>query len=78
MEYRFTDTSKTTITFSLDLSQVADLRETLVKAMDIEGISRWRVRGMIRTLAEAQRQAADIMTLDAKSLADAAKLDDSF
>ena len=80
MEYRFTDTNKATITFDLALGDVADLRDLLVKVLagDVSDVSRWRVRGLVRKLADAQRQAADIMAMDAKALADAAKLDDTF
>lgn len=80
MEYRFTDTTKATVTFDLTISQIDDLRGMLVKLAQAEvaNVSKWRVREMVRKLADAQRQAGEIMTLDAKALADAAKLDDTF
>ena len=77
-QYRFTDTSKTTVTIDLTLDQIADLRATLTKALDLDGVPRWTTRDTIRKLADAQRSAAEIMALDAKQVADAAKLGDEF
>lgn len=78
MEYRFTDTMKTTVTFDLTVSQIEDLRGMLTKLAkaEIEGVSKWRVREMVRKLADAQRQAGEIMMIDAKALIEAAKKDD--
>ncbi len=80
MEYRFTDTTKATVTFDLTISQIDDLRGMLTKLgqAEIEGVSKWRVREMVRKLSDAQRQAGEIMTLDAKALIEAAKLSDEF
>lgn len=80
MEYRFTDTTKATVTFDLTISQIDDLRGMLTKLgqAEIAGVSKWRVREMVRKLADAQRQAGEIMTLDAKALVEAAKLSDEF
>lgn len=80
MEYRFTDTNKATVTFDLTLGQIEDMRAVYmaVIAGDVSNLSRWQVRAMVRKLADAQRQAAEIMELDAKALADKAKLDDTF
>jgi len=78
MEYRFTDTTKTAVTFDLTVSQIEDLRKMLTKLgqAEIEGVSKWSVRQMVRKLADAQRQAGEIMAIDAKALIEAAKLSD--
>ena len=80
MEYRFTDTNKAAVTIDLTLGQIEDMRAVYmaVLAGDVSNVSRWQARAMVRKLAEAQRQAAEIMELDAKALADKAKLDDAF
>lgn len=72
MEYRVTDTNKATVTIDLTLGDVDDLRAMLQAAMDanIDGVSRWTARMMIGKLIEAQAQAAEIMVLDAKAIAD--------
>lgn len=74
MEYRFTDMFKATVTFDLTLGQIDDLRQLLEKvhAAQIEGVSGWRVREMVRKLADAQRMAADLIAIDAKALAERA------
>ena len=74
MEYRFTDMFKATVTFEMTLGQIDDLRQLLEKvhAAQIEGVSGWRVREMVRKLADAQRMAADLIAIDAKALAERA------
>jgi len=56
------------------------LREILTKALDakLEDVSRWQLRRFIRELAEAQRKTAEIFEMDAKALAEKAKLPESF
>lgn len=78
MEYRFTDTNKAAITFDIALGDVSDLRDLLQKVLagDVSDVSRWRVRALVRKLADAQRQAVDIMRMDADTLAEKAKLPD--
>ena len=80
MEYRFTDTNSMKVSLELTLCDIDDLRNILSKAMDakLEDVSRWRMRNFIRALADAQAKAADIMALDAKGLADKAKLPEGF
>lgn len=79
MEYRFTDTNKATVTFDVTLGQIEDMRAVYqaVLSGDVSKVSRWQVRNMIRKLAEAQRQAADMMAIEAKALADKANVDDT-
>lgn len=80
MEYRFTNTDSTKITVDLALGDIADLRDILTKALDakLEDVSRWQMRRLIRELAEAQRKTAETLEYEAKSLAEKAKLPDSF
>ena len=80
MDYRYTDSSKAVITFDVTIGEVADLRAALeaILAGDVSNVSRWQTRGMVRKLADAQRQAADMMRIEADALAERAKLDDSF
>jgi len=78
MEYRFTHTDATRVALDLTLDEIAELRKTLelvIKA-ELEGVSRWSVRVMIKALANAQAKAADVMVYEAKELADKAKLSD--
>ena len=42
--------------------------------MGLEGVSSWALRRVIKSLADAQRQAAETLAYDAKMLAEAAKL----
>lgn len=79
MEYRFTDTNKAAITVDVTLGQIEDLRAIFaaVLAGDVSNVSRWRVREISRKLADAQRQAADMMAIEAKALADKANVDDT-
>lgn len=78
MNYRYTHTDATCIAMDLTLTEVADLRNVLELALksDIEGFSMWTARALIKALANAQSQAADIMVYEAKLLADKAKLSD--
>ena len=80
MEYRFTNTDSAKVTMDVTLGDIADLRDILIKALDakLEDVSRWQLRRFIRELAEAQRKTAEIFEMDAKSLAEKAKLPDSF
>jgi len=72
MEYRFTDTNKATATVDLTISDLDELRAILQAVLDakVEDVSRWRVRGFISKLIDAQGHAAEIMAVDAKALAD--------
>ena len=56
------------------------LHDILTKALDakLEDVSRWQLRRFIRELAEAQRKTAEIFEMDAKGLAEKAKLPDHF
>lgn len=78
MDYRFTDTNTATVTFDLTLGDVADLRATMQKVLsgDVSDVSSWQVRSFVRKLADAQRQAAEVMALDANALAEDAKIAD--
>lgn len=78
MDYRYTHTDATRIAMDLSLSEIADLRNVLelVLKAELEGVSKWSMRIMIKALANAQAQAADIMVYEAKLLADKAKLSD--
>lgn len=80
MEYRYTDTEAATITLTLTLSDVAAMRAMLEAAskIEVENVSRWRVRDFVRTLATAQGKAAEVLAMEAKALADKAKLADDF
>lgn len=80
MEYRFTNTDSVKVTVDLTLGDIADLRDILTKALDakLEDVSRWQLRRMIRELADAQCKTAEMFRLEAQTLADKAKLDDSF
>jgi hypothetical protein len=80
MEYRFTNTESTKVSVDLTVGDIADLREILTKALDakLEDVSRWQLRRFIRELAEAQRKTAEIFEMDAKALAEKAKLPESF
>jgi hypothetical protein len=80
MEYRFTNTDATKVSVDLTLGDIADLRDILNKAIDakLEDVSRWQLRRFIRELADAQRQAAEILEMEAKGLAEKAKLPDHF
>lgn len=80
MEYRYTDTDKADVALSLTLSEIAALRTILEAAckIEIENVSRWRVRDFVRKLADAQAKAAEALALEAKTLADKAKLADDF
>ena len=79
MEYRFTDANKAAVTFDMTLGQIDDMRKLYEAVLggDVSNVSRWQVRAMIRKLAEAQRQAADLLAIEAKALADKARLDES-
>jgi hypothetical protein len=78
MQYRYTDTDQANTVFDLSIGDLADLRSILTKALNanVEGISGWKARDMIRKLAEAQAKAADAMAYEAKMLAEKAKLPD--
>lgn len=78
MDYRYTHTDATRIAMDLSLNEIADLRNVLELALkaELEGVSKWSIRIMIKALANAQSQAADIMVYEAKLLADKAKLSD--
>ena len=80
MEYRFTNTDSAKVTMDVSVGDIADLRDILTKALDakLEDVSRWQLRRLIRELAEAQRKSAETLEYEAKSLADKAKLPDSF
>jgi len=80
MEYRFTNTDSTKVSVDLTVGDIADLRDILTKALDakLEDVSRWQLRRFIRELAEAQRKTAEIFEMDAKGLAEKAKLPDHF
>jgi hypothetical protein len=80
MEYRFINTDSTKITVDLTLGDIADLRDILTKALDakLEDVSRWTMRKLIRSMAEAQAKAAETMAYEAMGLAEKAKLSDSF
>ena len=80
MEYRYTDSSKAAITLDVTIGDVADLRAALeaILAGDVSNVSRWQTRAMVRKLADAQRQAADMLRIEADALAERAKLGDSF
>lgn len=76
MEYRYTNADATRVAMDLTLDEIADLRKTLELALkaNLEGISRWTTRGLIKAMAEAQAKAADVMVYEASILADKAKL----
>ena len=80
MEYRFTSTDEAKVTFDMTVSDITELRAILMaaKKVGLEDVSNWRLRRMIKALAEAQGKAAEAMASEAKSLADAAKLPDDF
>lgn len=80
MEYRFTNTDSVKVTVDLTLGDISDLRNILTKALDakLEDVSRWQLRSLIRALADAQCQTAEMFKLEAQTLADKAKLGDSF
>ena len=80
MEYRFTNTDSAKVTMDVSVGDIADLRDILTKALDakLEDVSRWQLRRLIRELAEAQRKTAETLENEAKSLAEKAKLPDSF
>lgn len=82
MEYKYTDTDKTVVVMALTLAEVAMLREVLEAAhkaeLAMENVSRWRIRDMVRKLAETQGKAAETLAYEAKALADKAKLADDF
>lgn len=78
MEYRFTNTDSTRVAMDLALDEMAWLRKTLESVLkaDLADVSKWRLREMIKALAEAQRKAAEVMVYEASALADAAKPSD--
>lgn len=78
MEYRYTNTDATRLAMDLTLDEIADLRKTLELALkaDLEGVSKWATRGLIKALADAQGKAAEVMVYEASVLADKAKLPD--
>jgi uncharacterized protein YggE len=80
MDYRFTNTDDAKVTFDMTVSDIGELRAILTAASKagLEDVSNWRLRRMIKALAEAQGKAADAMAHEAKSLADAAKLPEDF
>lgn len=80
MEYRFTNTDDAKVTLDMTVSDIGELRAILVAASKagLEDVSNWRLRRMIKALAEAQGKAADAMAHEAKALSDAAKLADDF
>ena len=80
MDYRFTNTDSVKVTVDLTLGDIADLRDILTKALDanLQDVSRWQLRRMIRELADAQCKTAEMFKLEAQTLADKAKLGDSF
>lgn len=80
MEYRFTNTDSVKVTVDLTLGDISDLRDILTKALDakLEDVSRWQLRRLIRELADAQCKTAEMFKLEAQTLADKAKLGDSF
>ena len=80
MEYRFTNTDSAKVSVDLTIGDIADLRDILNKAIDakLEDVSCWQLRRFIRELADAQRQAAEVLEMEAKSLAEKAKLPDHF
>ena len=80
MDYRYTDSSKAAITLDVTIGDVADLRAALeaILAGDVSNVSRWQTRAMVRKLADAQRQAADMLRIEADALAERAKLGDEF
>ena len=80
MEYRFTNTDSTKVTLDMTVGDIADLRDILTKALDakLEDVSRWQLRRMIRELADAQCKTAELFKMEAQTLAEKAKLGDSF
>jgi hypothetical protein len=80
MEYRFTNTDEAKITFDMKVGDFAELRAILTAAhkAGLEDVSNWRLRRMIKALAEAQGKVADALAHEAKALSDAAKLADDF
>ena len=80
MDYRYTDSNKAAITLDVTIGDVADLRAALeaILAGDVSNVSRWQTRAMVRKLADAQRQAADMLRIEADALAEKAKLGDEF
>jgi len=78
MEYRYTHTDATRVAMDLTLDEIAELRKVLELALksEIEGISKWSVRRMVKVLADMQGKAAEVMVYEAKVLADNAKLSD--
>jgi hypothetical protein len=78
MDYRYTDTNKATAMIDMTMGDIAELRDVLIAAhkVELQGVSKWTVRRMIKTLAEVQAKAAETMAFDAKMLAEAAKLPD--
>jgi hypothetical protein len=78
MEYRFTNTDATRVAMDLTLDEMAFLRKTLeaVLKADLEDVSKWKTRQLIKALADAQGKAAEVMVYEASMLADAAKLSD--
>jgi hypothetical protein len=80
MQYRFTDTNKTAATVDMTMGDIAELRDILAVAhkAELQGVSKWTLRRMIKTLAEMQAKAAETMAFDAKMLAETAKLPEDF
>lgn len=80
MQYRFTDTNKTAATVDMTMGDIAELRDVLTAAhkAELQGVSKWALRRMIKTLAEMQAKAAETMAFDAKMLAETAKLPEDF
>ena len=78
MEYRYTDTDKANVVFDLSISDIAELRDIIMAARkaNLDGVSGWTTRRMIKALAEAQAKAADAMAYEARMLAEKAKLPD--
>jgi hypothetical protein len=80
MDYRFTNMDEAKITFDMKVGDVAELRAILTAAhkVGLEDVSNWRLRRMIKALAEAQGKAAEAIEYEVKALAEASKLPEDF
>ena len=76
MKYNFTDVDSVEVSITMQLRDIARLRETLQEVLDGKDVSvgRWWLRDQVKTLAEAQGRAADTMRYECEALAQLAKL----
>jgi len=80
MDYRYTDTDDATVTLTFKLCDIESLRGIFeaINNGDVSGISKWRVRQLVRAMAGAQAKAAEVLARDAQALAEKAKLPEHF